>query len=201
MKVNAGDLTDSARDLIKQGLFLQVDEDAVERTYGILSEEEVAEEDADEQMPLAGGDAADEPMPLEGGAAGAMVPRPAGAPTGPPARHRSADDKAQELAELRAKASAASAAAAKEAGAAPGDAPAPPFAGRKAQPATHPTDAACGGRKRKRGGKKVEPLKDVTNATPAAKKPAAKKAATTKKAVPKKAVPKQVPPPALTCRP
>ena len=99
MKVNAGDLTDSARDLIKQGLFLQVDEDAVERTYGILSEEKVAEEDADEQMPLAGGDAADEPMPVEGGAAGAMVPRPAGAPTGPPARHRSADDKAQELAE------------------------------------------------------------------------------------------------------
>jgi hypothetical protein len=189
VKVNAGDLCDAARDLVAQGLFLQVDEEANEKTYepeDIFSPDEWMEaasgaadelmEDGDEQ------DCADEQIAAAQESAQVLL------------RHRSATEKAAELCELRKSAQDASAAAAAEKATVDKAAvegseqpPEPAFAGSKAQPLTAVVDPACGGRKRP--GKK--PLADVTNTKqqapkqqapkkqaakkPAAKKPAAKK--------------------------
>ena len=196
VKVNAGDLCDAARDLVAQGLFLQVDEEANERTY------EIEDLFADELMEAASG-AADMQIEaaIEQVAAEQIVEhRPVvHEPAQVLLRHRSAAEKAAELCKLRMSAKDASAAAVTEKAAVDKaavegsePAPEPTFAGRKAQPLTVVVDPAYGGRKRP--GK--QPLSDVTNTKQQApKKQAPKKQAPKKQAAKQPAAKKPRPTP------
>ena len=170
MKVNMGDIGDAARSLIDQGLFIEVDEEADEKTYSYddMPVEEEVEEEAGTWVVASGEKQQQEP------------PRPA-------ARDRTAAEKAAELVVIRERLTAANSMLGLI-----GDAPPPPFQGSKPQPLTTVVEAACGGRKRKRGGKS-KPLSDVTN-TNGTEESAALKKATSKQAAPKKAAPKKAVP-------
>ena len=168
LKVNAGDLGEAAKNLVKQGLFLGVMEDAHENTYvqDELEGDDPGASDDDSSPspnPSAGSEATDDKDASAGSQAPGLPPIIPTPPVAPPARGRSAAEKAQELIELRAVAEAASTAlvATHDSVIAAGGEPPPPFAGSKPQPVASVVLPACGGRKGRAG--KRAALATMTN--------------------------------------
>lgn len=166
LKVNAGDLGEAAKNLVKQGLFLGVMEDAHENTYvqdELEGDDPGASDDDSSPNPSAGSEATDDKDASAGSQAPGLPPIIPTPPVAPPARGRSAAEKAQELIELRAVAEAASTAlvATHDSVIAAGGEPPPPFAGSKPQPVASVVLPACGGRKGRAG--KRAALATMTN--------------------------------------